>query len=219
MIYSILLTLHVIAGSAALLGGLVAIVAKKARGVHTNAGKVYYIGMYGVAFSAVVMTLIKFNPFLLAVGIFAFYLTYTGKSAITNYRRKAPWEFKPSAVVPGYAGLAVALFMIGWPIAEMILSHRLFVPILSVFGFILLLNTIQDIRFLSNPLNRVARNRQFLLLHIGKMGGAYIATTTAFLLNNFTFNPAWIGWLLPTIIGSPLIARAIRIWRNKLKLA
>jgi len=218
MIYTVLLTLHVIAGSAALLGGLVAIVAKKARGVHTRAGKVYYIGMYGVAFSAFVMTLIKFNPFLLAVGIFALYLTYTGRMAIAYYRRSTPWKLQRSAVMPGYAGMVVALFMIGWPIIEMILSNRIFVPVLAVFGLILLLNTIQDIRFISNPLNRVARNRQFLLMHIGKMGGAYIATTTAFLLNNFTFNPSWIGWIMPTIIGSPLIARAIRNWRNKLQL-
>jgi hypothetical protein len=44
--------------------------------------------------------------------------------------------------------------------------------------------------------------------HIGGMGGSYIALVTALLVVNFgRSNP--VVWFLPTIVGTPLIARTI----------
>jgi uncharacterized membrane protein len=219
MIHSFLLVLHVISGTAALGGGLTAIIARKSKGLHTRAGSVYYLGMYGVAVTGVAMTLMKFNPFLLAIGLFSFYLTFTGKRFIEYYRRREIWKALPSDLVPGYVAVAVAVFMIVWPLVQMLYSKVVMVPVLAVFGLILLLNAVQDIRALKCTENLVPRNRRFLLMHIGKMGGAYIATVTAFLVNNVQTNPGWIAWLLPTIIGSPMIASAIRNWKHKLRLA
>ena len=56
----------------------------------------------------------------------------------------------------------------------------------------------------------------WLCTHIGRMGGSFIATSTAFLLTNIHFEPAWIVWLAPTVIGSPIIAVAIGKWKVKL---
>jgi hypothetical protein len=48
------------------------------------------------------------------------------------------------------------------------------------------------------------------------MGGSYISAVTAFVVVNFQFQPGFVLWLLPTAIGSPLIAMAIRKRRTKL---
>jgi hypothetical protein len=218
MIYNILLFLHIIAGTAALGGGLMAIIARKSKGLHTRSGIIFYQGMIGVAITAFVMTLIKFNPFLLSIGVFSLYLTYTGKMAIVNFRKKEKWESSLADKLPGYIALAVSAFMMAWPLVLMFLSGKIFVPILSVFGIILFLNAMQDIRFLQKTENLVPENKNFLIQHISKMGGAYIATVTAFLLNNISFQPVWIGWLLPTIVGTPLIIYSIRSWRAKLRI-
>lgn len=37
------------------------------------------------------------------------------------------------------------------------------------------------------------------------MGGAYIAAFTAFLVTNIQTEPVYLGWLLPTALGTPAI--------------
>ena len=55
-------------------------------------------------------------------------------------------------------------------------------------------------------------------MHIGQMSGAYIATVTAFLVNNgrwFPFVPGIVLWLLPAAVGVPLITQTIKKYKNK----
>ena len=109
--------------------------------------------------------------------------------------------------------------MIGYPVALMIIQNIIFVPVLSVFGTILLRFTIKDFSMYAQPGNFQPKNRKWLILHIGQMSGAYIATVTAFLLNNFHIHPPWVLWLLPTAVGIPLIIIASRNWTKKLKIS
>ena len=48
------------------------------------------------------------------------------------------------------------------------------------------------------------------ILHAGRIGGAYIAAVTAFLVVNFSFLPPLLVWLAPTLVGSAAIALSIR---------
>ena len=210
---------HVIFGVASLAGGLTAILARKSKGLHTRAGMLYTIGMYGTGITGVVMSVIRFNPFLLSVGLFALYLTYSGKVSIDLFRRKETWNPDWKQLAPAVMAIAVAAFMILWPMSQMLISGTFFVPVLAVFGLILMLNAIQDFRLLSGKANLYPRNRNFLVAHIGKMGGAYISTLTAFLVNNVSTDPAWVSWLLPTLVGTPLIVLSIRNWKSKLRMA
>ena len=53
--------------------------------------------------------------------------------------------------------------------------------------------------------------------HIGQMGGAYIATMTAFLVNNyrfFPFLPPIALWLLPTLFGTVLITIVLKKYKK-----
>lgn len=68
-------------------------------------------------------------------------------------------------------------------------------------------------------LHRPPANSKFrwLYRHIGRMGGAYIAIITAFLVINLTFLPDMVAWLGPTFIGSPLITFYIRRYKKRLE--
>lgn len=46
--------------------------------------------------------------------------------------------------------------------------------------------------------------------HIGSMGGSYISAVTAFVVVNIQLPQyGWVLWILPTLIGSVMIARTI----------
>jgi hypothetical protein len=53
------------------------------------------------------------------------------------------------------------------------------------------------------------RWRQWLRFHVAGQGGSYIAMSTALLVVNFGLH-TWWTWVLPTALGSPLIARVSR---------
>ena len=46
--------------------------------------------------------------------------------------------------------------------------------------------------------------------HIIRMMGAMIASYTAFLVVNVKFQPNWVLWLAPTLVGSVLITYFVR---------
>lgn len=59
-----------------------------------------------------------------------------------------------------------------------------------------------------------------LAIHITGMGTAYIAMLTAFYVDNGRRLPLWNQlptlalWLLPTVVGAPLLVRALRRHRR-----
>jgi uncharacterized membrane protein len=61
-----------------------------------------------------------------------------------------------------------------------------------------------------------ARRRASASTHIACMGASYIAMLTAFYVDNGPKLPVWRGlpalsfWFLPTLVGAPLVWRAIR---------
>jgi hypothetical protein len=59
--------------------------------------------------------------------------------------------------------------------------------------------------------------------HMNLMGGSFIASITAFLVQNgrlfdFMGEMGWILWILPAAIGSPLIAYWANWYRKKFKV-
>ena len=214
--YKILLILHVAVGIVALVSGATAIFSKKGGKLHLNSGKAYVAAMYSIGITALIMTIMKFNPFLLSIALFSSYLTFSGNQAIKYWRLKEAFIPTLKYKLPYYIAFLTSLFMIGYPVASMILSKSFFVPVLGVFGSIMLVNSIRDIRKHAKYDNFKPRRKEWLIQHIGMMGGAYIATTTAFLVNNVHIEPMWIWWLLPSVIGSVFITRSIREWQKKL---
>jgi hypothetical protein len=90
--------------------------------------------------------------------------------------------------------------------------------VMAVFGGILMGFAIRDLRNLVKNPTFQPNDKNWLIKHIGMMGGAYISTLTAFLVTNVSFSPGWIIWLAPTLIGTILITRATKEWRTKLRV-
>ncbi|MDZ4758319.1 MAG: hypothetical protein SGJ10_09290 [Bacteroidota bacterium] len=213
--YRVFLIFHIICGAIALLTGFIAIVANKGGSLHMKTGKIFYWAMYAVGVSSFVLALMKFNPFLLSIGIFSLYMVISGYRALFYYRLVEKYKPTMKDKLPVYIGLVTALFMVIYPIYMIVVYQIEGIFILIIFGSILLFNVYNDLNtFRKNPVI-FPYYRKWIIKHIGMMMGTYIATTTAFLVNVATFNPPWVLWLGPTLVGSFLIAYFTKKWKNK----
>ena len=188
-----LLILHIIAGMTCLFAGIMAIATKKGGKFHAISGNTYFYAMFTVIVTALILAFYRSNIFLLLIASFSFYMTWAGVRSIRNKSLKAnllDWFFL------GIAAITAAC---------MILTFNI---ILIVFGSLLTINIIQEITtFIQARKNQFEKTNKWLIRHIGMMLGSFIATTTAFLVTNVqNFEPAWLPWLAPTIVGTPLIA-------------
>jgi len=75
---SIVLVLHITAGSLALLCGMLAMLTRKGHRAHRRAGIAYVGAMLVVALTAVLMATMHPNPFLFAVALFSAALALSG---------------------------------------------------------------------------------------------------------------------------------------------
>ena len=102
-------------------------------------------------------------------------------------------------------GLAFIAFGI-----KLFLQQEKFGIVFVVFGFI-------SLRFMytdwQNYTGKAKEKNYWLLAHLQRMTGAYIASLTAFLVVNKIL-PGIIVWLLPTVILTPLII----VWTRKYRV-
>ncbi len=192
VIYSIALTGHIISGMTALIAGLAAIILKKGAKLHRITGITFFYSMLTVCATALFISVLKHHVFLLHIGIFAFFMTYSGYRSVKNN------TLKPNIL--DWTILLIALI-------NSVLMIYSGIVILMVFGAIGCYLTISDFRLFTLVLRRKElKKNQWLLRHIGMMLGAYISTSTAFLVVNITqVKSPILLWLAPTIIGVPLI--------------
>ena len=218
MLYSILLSCHVISGFFSLLLGIFAIATEKGSKYHRISGKLFVLSMVFVALSAIIMTNLKPNQFLFSIAVFTLFLVFAGVKSITYYRSQSGFSPSYKEKVPFYFFAVFSLYMIGVPIVKMISKQAMFISVSFIFGLILLINAINIIIKLENAARFGTQKKRWLLLHIGNISGAYISTVTAFLVTNIQIAQWWIIWLAPTLIGFIFIAMATRKWSKKLNL-
>lgn len=210
-IFNILLGLHISAGFAALVLGLIPMLGKKGGRTHRQTGLGYVIAMTLVFITAVWISLLKQNSFLLSIGVFSYYLTFTGFRAIRRKGSRSLIDLL-AASLAGLVTMSMAgtgAYLIwgqgsgqGW--------------VLLIFGSLGGLFALRDLAKeiqRSVPLDSTQRIRH----HIIRMGGSYIATFSAFAVTNFEFLPPLVNWLLPTAVGSILIANATRSWQKRMQ--
>lgn len=191
LLHTVLLTIHITAGTIALVGGGLILFLRKGGEVHRRIGRVYVVAMFTVAATALALSLIRPNAFLFWVGIFTLYQTAGGLRAVRH--RNRPMEALDIAITALGAVGAVA----------MLLAGNL---VLTVFGAISVLLVSGDIRhFVALRGTRPVAPTAWLRRHIGFMMGAYIATFTAFLVTNGPSGYDLYVWLGPTLVGVPLL--------------
>jgi uncharacterized membrane protein len=212
LISKVSLIIHIIAGFTALATGAVAIFTKKGGKAHTSAGKIYYWAMTLVAITALILSLYKNIIFLLLIAIFSYYLTFTGYRSLKIKLLKEGESVK----ILDWSMLGISsltgLVMIGISVLQMVNLPQ----VIGLFGAIMVIFSINDYLYFSK---KRAEKQKWLFRHIGRMCGAYIATFTAFLVVNVESNPDFLAWILPTIIGTPLIAYYIRTYKKKFQKA
>lgn len=217
----LVLYIHIASGFTALTVGIIPMVAKKGGPLHIKAGKVYVWAMYLVAVSALLIFLLKpYKPFLLYlafIGIFSFYLTYTGVQAT---RQKKEYNLSlMDWIIVGIALLA-GIAMIGLSVWNFIQGFTFFGVLYAVFGIFntrIAFHDIQKFRGKTNP-----EKMAWFFLHMGRIMGAYLATLTAFCVVNAgrveSINPL-VAWIAPGLIGGIGIRIWTKYYRKKMKLA
>jgi uncharacterized membrane protein len=212
LISKVSLILHIAAGFTALATGAIAILTKKGGKAHTSAGKIYYWAMTLVALTAVVISLYKNITFLLLIAIFSYYLTFTGYRSLKIKLLKEGESIKIlDWSILGISTLT-SLVMIGMSVLQILPLPQA----AGLFGGIMFLFSIEDYQFFTK---KKAEKQEWLYRHIKRMCGAYIATFTAFVVVNVHTNPDYLGWILPTLIGTPLIFYYIYAHKKKFQKA
>lgn len=197
---------HVAAGFVALLAGPVAMASAKGGPLHRSAGRTYAGAMAAVVATAVVLSLVDLDVFLLGIAVFSFFLTFTGYRSL--YRKGAA---AGAGVAPldRAVALATLLFSAGLLVRGALAGFAVLPLFFGVLGVFLV---VQEVRGYRRPRERNA----WLFDHITGMLAAYIATFTAFAVTNATFLPTTLVWLAPTVIGTVAISLTIRRYRRAL---
>jgi len=197
MNYQILLYAHITFGMISLFSGAVAGFSKKGGKIHVKSGKIFGVCMLLAAVTAIALSLIHPSSFLLAIGLFTVYLITSGWVWVWKKPQKQKLKTSRYAAI---FGIAIAAFMI----YQAYSTSRGILIVLVVFGAILLAFSLIDLFRKANPGDNIR-------VHAGRMGGAYIASFTAFAVTNFNgMVPDLVLWIGPTPIGSILIALGIR---------
>lgn len=199
--FTILLVIHILSGSIGLLTGTVNLIRKKGDKSHKKIGLFFLYGMFINGVAGILMTLIHSNPFLFIVGIFSIYMVATGQRYLAL---KGLMKGDKAKSIDWILSSTMLLFGIGFVVYGMLLlySSKNFGIVLLVFGFISISMVYQDFK---NYQGKSSIKNFWLLVHIQRMIGSYIAATTAFLVVNNTILPGIVAWLLPTVILTPLI--------------
>ena len=199
---SILLAIHILSGSLALVAAAVAIGSAKGKKHHILAGKTYVLAMLGIFLSAIPMAIITSNLFLFLVAIFSFYMAFAGMRFARNRKGIATnidWVAIGLMLLSGAGMLALstAYFLTDNPLAIVLL----------VFGLLSISLGYQNLRAYRD---QTLKGPQRIARHLSNMMGGTIAVTTAVLVVNVNIEPSWVTWVLPSALITPVI-----IWWNR----
>lgn len=207
----ILLYIHALAGGVSLLTGLAAIFSAKGGKAHRFSGLIYYWAMLFVVISGLIVGAYRGNIFIQTIAVFSFYMVFTGRRVLRHKKSLRPsaldWTFNLLSMLTAIGMLLFAAHII------LRFGFKGMSPVLLVFGSLLLTMVVQD--FIKLKRKKFVKNA-WLFDHIGRMGGSYIATVTAFMVVNIDFSPQWLIWLLPTFVGTPILIKTSNSWRKKL---
>ena len=198
-----LLVSHVVAGTIALVTAFFAVVTKKGMKAHIVSGRIYTIAMAYVAIGALVLSVIRPNPFLFAIALFSGFMVWTGYRTAVN--RKG--EVTTTETNTTYFGVVIVLLMLGYG-GFLIAQGELIGFVLIVFSVVIIGYLIEDFRSLKKGF---ATGKFRIARHLQRMLGGTAATITAVLVQQVA--PRVEGatilevliWLGPTIVITPLI--------------
>ena len=193
----ILLTIHILAGTIALLCAALAVTSEKGKKLHVLSGRTYFWCMVAIFLTAIPMSIITSNIFLFLIAIFSFYLAFAGMRFARN-RKGVATTLDWTAV-----GLMILSGLGMWILAAIYFTNNNSQYIvLLVFGFLAIALGYADFK---SHKNKTAIGKERLSRHLTNMMGGTIAVITAVLVVNVDLEPAWVWWVLPTALITPVI--------------
>ncbi|MEQ8242753.1 hypothetical protein [Fulvivirga sp.] len=206
---------HVMAGVVSLITGPMAMTTKKGGQVHRKAGKVYFYAMTYVFITAVVLSSIKFIPFLFMISFLSYYGCFSGVRILKLKKLHKDQKPKPYDWFAGIFTVVAGLSFGGYGIYLLTVGQEDVLGWLSVFFGVFTINAgIGGLKlFMKRPTNAF----YWYMYHIDGMMGSYIAAATAFAvtMGRMTAFNHWILWVAPAILGVPLISYWKRLYRMK----
>ena len=193
----LLLAVHIIGGSIALLSAAIPLATKKGGSQHKFFGKLYVGGMLGVFLSALPLAVLKINVFLFLIGIFSFYLVFSGFRFARNRtgRPKICDWIAVSLMLLSAIGMWVASYSFYSAENDQWVTLFIFGAIATILG------TTDSVTWAK----REATGKKRITRHLTNMMAGTIATVTAVLVVNVATDPVWIAWIAPTVVISPFI--------------
>lgn len=208
MVFSILLALHIAAGSVALCAAMVAVLSKWANlthAWHVRSGRTFFWGMCVVTATAIPMTFIHPNLLLLLIALFSVYMALAGWRYAKN-RSGIPTRLDWGSAV---GMLVVSAGMVAYAIVRYLEGGMGAGIILGVFGITGGLLSYFDLQRIRRG---GVKGAQRIVMHLTMMLSATISAVTAFLVNVVTFSPGFVLWLLPTVVLTPVII----LWNRRI---
>jgi uncharacterized membrane protein len=214
---TMLLAIHIAAGSVALLSMFVPMVTRKGGLIHRRAGWVFVVAMATVAATALVLSgaRLLFDPTLQGrnAGLFLLLLTVLTASGVSAGVRVLRFKARAGAHRHWWdLGLPALLVVIGTGVGLYGLMRGS--VLFAAFAGLSVVNGVSDVRYW---LRRPSSQAHWWFEHMGSMLGSSIAATTAFLVNTADNFGIWIlaAWLGPSIIGAPAIAIWTAYYRRR----
>ena len=193
----ILLPIHILAGTIALLCAALAVSSEKGKKLHVLSGRTYFWCMVAIFLTAIPMSIITSNIFLFLIAIFSFYLAFAGMRFARNRKGVATtldWIIVSLMILSGVGmWILAAIYFMN--------NNSQYIPLL-VFGFIAIALGYADFK---SHKNKTAIGKERLSRHLTNMLGGTIAVITAVLAVNVDLEPAWVWWVLPTALITPVI--------------
>ena len=193
----ILLPIHILAGTIALLCAALAVSSEKGKRLHVLSGRAYFWGMATIFLTAIPMSIISSNIFLFLIAIFSFYLAFSGMRFARNRKGTATtldWIAVSLTILSGLGMLILSAIFFSNDDSQY--------KVLLVFGFLAITLGYGDFKSYKN---NTATGKERISRHLSNMMGGTIAVITAVLVVNPPFEYEWVWWALPTVLITPVI--------------
>ena len=223
----LVLRMHVLAGTAALVAAPLAAVAKKGARLHRLAGRAFFWAMAVVVASASVIQFVRPNPFLLAIAVLSFYFCFTGYRHAGLLGSPPERSLRAADLIAAAAMLIACIALVaygvlaasgvdlgGWSGASRATGGASNLAVVAIALGILgctfaLIDLVAFKQGAPTP-------DGWLFTHMGRMLGAWVAALSAFSAVNLQILPPTVRWLWPTVIGTPLITAWIIAYGRRL---
>ncbi|TAG45158.1 MAG: DUF2306 domain-containing protein [Cytophagia bacterium] len=216
IIFKVFLIFHIVGGFVGLLSGTLNIVRQKGDKNHKIVGKIFFVSMLIGGTSSLVLSCLRPNYFLFMVGVFTLYMVVSGQHYLKHKQQDKLGSNLIGWIITIFM-LVVGLLLVSIVVLVIIKSNS-FGFVFITFGSIGLIFVRQDFKNYNNKTNI---KNYWLIAHLQRMTGCFIAALTAFLVVNAQYFPeqipSFIYWLLPTIILTPLIIKWSREYKVKKK--